>query len=236
MAILRGKRVIVGVIVLLVGTLIGGLLWYGLPSSDQLAMIPNLTEPVSITTDQDGVPRIRTALEIDAAAALGFLHARDRMFLLEVLRRSASGRLSELAGPQALPFDREMRILGLRHRAEADYGALPAEDQAVLDAYARGVNAWIAIRGRFSAPEFIVLGATEPWTGSDCLLWAKTMGLWLRYNWQQELARPSLSEKLPPERIAELWPAPGQEVLEQAASVDAATKVEAARCCNSTRR
>ncbi len=218
-----------GLIVLLVVALLGGLLWYSLPSSDQLAMISDLSEPVSITMDQDGVPRIQAASETDAAAALGFLHARDRMFLLEVLRRSATGRLSELVGPQALPFDREMRILGLRHRAEADYGALPATDQAVLDAYARGVNAWIATRGRFSAPEFILLGAPDPWTGADCLLWAKTMGLWLAYNWQQELARLSLSEKLPPERIAALWPAPEHAVLEQAASADAPTKAEAAR-------
>lgn len=218
-----------GVIVLLVVALIGGLLWYSLPSSDQLAMIPSLSEPVSIAMDQDGVPRIQAASEIDAAAALGFLHARDRMFLLEVMRRSASGRLSDLVGPQALPFDREMRILGLRHRAETDYGALPAADRAVLDAYGHGVNAWIAMRGRFSAPEFILLGAPEPWTGADCLLWAKTMGLWLAYNWQQELARLSLSEKLPPERIAELWPTREHAVLEQATGVNAATKVAAAR-------
>src|SRR5215831_15004202 len=101
-----------GVIVLLVGALIGGLLWYSLPSSDQLAMIPGLSESVSITMDKDGIPRIQAASETDAAAALGFVHAQDRMFLLEVMRRSASGRLSELVGPQALPFDREMRILG----------------------------------------------------------------------------------------------------------------------------
>src|SRR5215472_15530397 len=74
-----------GVIVLLVAALIGGLLWHSLPSSDQRAMIPYLSAPVSITTDQDGVPRIRTASETDAAAALGFLHARDRMFQLEVM-------------------------------------------------------------------------------------------------------------------------------------------------------
>src|SRR5262249_8657915 len=140
-----------------------------------------------ITMDQDGVPRIRAASEIDAATALGFVHARDRMFQLDLLRRSASGRLSELAAtPETLRLDREMRVLGLGVRAIADEAALPAAARAVLQAYARGVNAWISARGRFSAPEFIFLGAPEPWRPSDTLLWAKTMGLWLAGNWQQE--------------------------------------------------
>src|SRR5215813_7139604 len=115
-----------GAIVVLAVALLGGLLWYSQPSADQAAAIAGLSVPVSITVDQDGVPRIRAASEIDAAAALGFLHARDRMFQLELVRRAASGRLSELVGPQTLPFDREMRVLGLGVRAAADAAALPA--------------------------------------------------------------------------------------------------------------
>jgi len=218
-----------GAIILLAIALLGGLLWYSQPSSDQAAAIAGLSAPVSITVDQDGVPRIHAASEIDAAAALGFLHARDRMFQLELLRRSASGRLSELVGPETLRFDREMRVLGLRFRAMADEAALPPADRAVLEAYARGVNAWISARGRFSAPEFIFLGAPEPWRPSDTLLWAKTMGLWLAGNWQQELARLALSQTLPAERIAELWPRRRLVVAAQAASVDARLVARAAQ-------
>lgn len=219
-----------GLTIVLVATLIGGLLWFSLPSSDQTATIPGLSAPVSITMDQDGVPRIRAASEIDAAVALGFLHARDRMFELELLRRSASGRLSEWMGvPQTLRFDREMRVLGLRPRATADEVALPDADRDVFVAYARGVNAWISARGRFSAPEFILLGAPEPWRPSDTLLWAKTMGLWLAGNWQQELARLSLLETLPPERIAELWPKRSPVVTARAASVDSRLVARAAQ-------
>ena len=178
--------VALGVTILVAITLIGGLLWFSLPSSDQTATIPGLSAPVSITMNQDGVPSIRAESEVDAAAALGFLHARDRMFELELLRRSASGRLSEWMGiPETLRFDREMRVLGLRQRAIADEVALPDADRDVFEAYARGVNAWISARGRFSAPEFILLGAPEPWRPSDTLLWAKTMGLRLAGNWQQ---------------------------------------------------
>src|SRR5215468_4428496 len=211
-----------GAIMVLAVALLAGLLWRSVPPSDHDAAIPGLSAPVSITMDEDGVPRIRAASETDAAAALGFLHARDRMFELELLRRSASGRLSELvATPETLRFDREMRVLGLRFRAMADEAVLPAADRDVLEAYARGVNAWISARGRFSAPEFILLGAPEPWRPSDTLLWAKTMGLWLAGNWQQELARLALSQTLPAERIAELWPRRRLVVAAQAASVDA---------------
>ena len=78
--------------------------------------------------------------------------------------------------------------------------------RAVLEAYARGVNAWIAARGRFSAPEFLVLGAPEPWQPSDSLLWGETMGLWLSANWRTELSRLSLAGKTPQWMIDTLWP------------------------------
>lgn len=227
---IRWTAVALGVTALLAVALVGCLLWYSLPSSDQEATIPGLSAPVSITMDQDGVPRIRAASEIDAAVALGYVHARDRMFQLELLRRAASGRLSELAAaPETLRFDREMRVLGLRVRALADEAALPAADRDVFEAYARGVNAWISARGRFSAPEFILLGAPEPWRPSDTLLWAKTMGLWLAGNWQQELARLALSETLSAERIAELWPRRGREAPVQKASGDTRLSARAAQ-------
>jgi penicillin amidase len=216
------RWLIIGIVAaLLAVTVIAAvLLWFSLPSSDQEVTIPGLSAPVAITIDADGVPRIRAASESDAAAALGFMHARDRMFQMDMMRRSASGRLSELAGASALPFDREMRILGLRYRARADLAALPGIDRAVLESYARGVNAWIAARGRFSAPEFILLGTPEPWTALDSILWAKTMGLWLAGNWQRELARLSLSKTLPAERIAELWPARRYLVPQAPATID----------------
>ena len=78
---------------------------------------------------------------------------------MELMRRAASGRLSEIAGPATLPIDRMMRTLGLRQHAVADFATLPADTRAMLEAYARGVNAWIDLKGRFAAPEFLVLGA-----------------------------------------------------------------------------
>ena len=197
---------ILGIILLFVAALLGGVLWLTLPRSNQTARIQGLSAPVDISFDGDGIPRIRAANDLDAAAALGFVHARDRMFEMDLMRRNASGRLSELAGPVTLPLDRTMRVLGLRRAAEADYAALPANARAVLQAYANGVNAWIALRGRFAAPEFLLFGAPEPWTPVDTLLWAKTMGLWLSLNWRTELSRQALAGHVPQQLIDELWP------------------------------
>lgn len=204
--VLRRMSVGVGFVVLLVAAVVTGLLWLTLPPRSQQARIPGLTGPVDIGFDTDGIPRIRAANATDAAAALGFVHARDRLFQMDMMRRAASGRLSEIAGPTTLGYDRTMRTLGLRRQAVATFPTLPPETRAMLEAYARGVNAWIGERGRFSAAEFLFLGTPEPWEPVDSLLWGETMALWLSFNWRTELSRLSLSGRVPQKTIDELWP------------------------------
>lgn len=179
--------------------------WWTLPPAGN-ADIPGLSAPVNVTLDSHGVPRIQARTESDAAAALGWMHARDRLFQMELLRRGASGRLSEIAGASTLRIDRLTRTLGLERAAESSLAAVSAETRSLLEAYARGVNAWIAARGRFAAPEFLVLGAPAPWRPVDSLLWGKVMGLALGGNYRTELGRLRLSTLLPPERLRELWP------------------------------
>jgi penicillin G amidase len=206
----------IGFIVLLVAAVVTGVLWLTLPPRSQQSRIPGLTGPVDIGFDANGVPRIRAASAIDGAAALGFVHARDRLFQMEMMRRAASGRLSEIAGQATLNYDRTMRTLGLRRQALASYQALPQEARAMLEAYARGVNAWIAERGRFSAIEFLFLGKPEPWQPVDSLLWGETMGLMLSLNWRTELSRYALGARLPREKIDQLWPSVAGEGRPQA--------------------
>ncbi|MCQ4161341.1 penicillin acylase family protein [Roseomonas sp. GC11] len=208
--LLRG--LITGLVLLsLAGAGLGGLLWASLPPREGRLDLPGLAAEVRVVEDGHGIPRITAASELDAARALGWLHARDRLFQMELMRRNAAGRLAEIAGPAALRLDRTTRTLGLPRRAEADYAALPADTRAVLEAYAGGVNAWIAARGRLAAPEFLALGVPERWEPWHSLLWAKTMGLWLSNNWRTEIDRARLAALLPPERLAErlaeLWPA-----------------------------
>ena len=211
---LRRTALVLGALVLTTALAIAAALWWSLPAAHQTARIPGfstpgLLAPAQVAFDADGIPRIRAASATDAAAALGFVHARDRMFQMELMRRAASGRLSELAGAATLRIDRLTRTLGLRRRAEAELLTLDPDTTAMLDAYASGVNAWIALRGRFAAPEFILLGTPEQWQPLDSLLWGKTMALYLSGNYRGELARAALSATVPPERLRRLWPGQG---------------------------
>jgi penicillin amidase len=202
------RRLLAGlamIVVLLAGG-IAALVWITIPGPDGAAEIPGLENPVAIAFDSSQVPTIRARSINDAAAALGWLHARERMFQMDLTRRGASGRISALIGSAGLRADRYAVALDLPARAASDYQALPEGTRALLDAYARGVNAWISERGRLSSLEFAVLGAPEPWTPIDSLLWGKAMGLFLSGNFRTELARLRLASRLPAERIEELWP------------------------------
>ena len=217
------------VLLLLAAAGLAGLLWLTLPGGDLSAALPGLAAPASVEFDADGIPRIRAASAVDAAEVLGFVHARERLVQMDLMRRNASGELSELAGPATLPLDRMMRTLGLRVRAAADYPALPADTRAMLEAYTRGVNAWIAARGRFAAAEFLLLGAPRPWTPVDSLLWGRTMGVWLSGNWRTELARLSLAGRVPDAAIEALWPRGAGGAGQPQARLDPALADTAAR-------
>jgi penicillin amidase len=199
----------VTVAALLLATVLGtaAALWATLPGGDLHTEIPGLTKPVKVEIDADGIPRVRAETETDAAAAMGFLHARERMFQMELMRRAASGTLSEFAGPATLGNDRLMRTLGVRRAAEADLAGLAPDTRAVLDAYSAGVNAWISRRGRFAAAEFLLLGPPAPWSPADSLLWAKTMGLFLSGNFRVEAARAAMQRSHPGVDPRPLWPA-----------------------------
>lgn len=203
---LRRILAAIATLLLLAVAAVAGLIWMTLPGGDLSASIPGLSAPVAVEIDRDGIPRIRAQTETDAAAALGFLHARERLFQMDLMRRATSGELSELFGADALGYDRLMRTLGLRVRAVADLSALPADTRALLDAYARGVNAWIARTGRLAAPEFVVFGTPRPWTPVDTLLWGKYMSLYLSGNWHAESARLILDQHFSREQVDELWP------------------------------
>lgn len=183
------------------------LVWSTLPARDARLQLRGLSAPVAIGFDAAGVPRIQATSEADAAMALGWLHARDRMFQMDAMRLGAQGRLAEIAGRGALRLDRFTRALGLAERAADDIQSLSAETRTILEAYAAGVNAQIAARGRFIAPEFLLLGAPEPWRVEHSLLWGKVMGLWLSGNWRSELERARLAPGLGGERFEQLFPA-----------------------------
>ncbi len=191
------------------GAALAGLVWATVPGGNLAASIPGLSAPVRVTLDQDGVPRITAANRLDAAAALGFLHARERMFQMDLMRRATGGTLAAMVGPAALFNDELMRTLGVRRAAENELAHLPPATLAMLQAYSRGVNAWIALRGRLSGLEYLWFGKPRPWTPLDSVLWGKAMGLYLSGDFRAELARANLARRIGRAAAEELWPARG---------------------------
>ncbi len=193
-------------LLLLAAACVAGVVWLTLPPRRLALRVAGLSAPAHVTFDADGIPRVQAATEADAAATLGVLHARDRLEQMTLLRAIGSGRLAEVAGPGAVPLDRMMRILDLRRLADADADAAGPELRAILEAYARGVNAWTAARGRLASLEAPLLGPPAPWTPADTMLWGRVLALWLSTNERAELARVAVSAHMDLAHAFQLWP------------------------------
>ncbi len=168
--------------------------------------LAGISAPIELLRDRHGIPHIYAASLEDAHFALGFVHAQDRLWQMEMSRRLGSGRLAEILGPNALEADRFMRTLGLRRVAEANLAHYDAETRRLLDAYVAGVNAHLA-RRPVLPPEFWLLGVSpEPWSAVDSIVWTKVMAWDLGGNWRSELLRMYLSRTLATARIQEFLP------------------------------
>ncbi|MGE0258616.1 MAG: penicillin acylase family protein [Alphaproteobacteria bacterium] len=203
------RRIVVGFLILLL-VAVGGFYLYlrsSLPQVEGRITVQGLGAPVTIARDADGVPLIAARDDADAAFGLGFAHAQDRLFQMETMRRYGAGRLSEIFGARTIGIDRQMRVLGLYRLADASFAHLSAPMQRVLEAYAAGVNAFLAARRGALPPEFQLLRfAPEQWRPADSLVWGKLMDLELTGNYRGELLRARLARSLSPEQLAILYP------------------------------
>ena len=218
----RRLRWVLTVLLVLTAGLFAGGVWLASSASPATGRwtLPGLTAPVEVLRDRSGVPHIFAGSEEDAVAALGWVHAEDRLVQMETTRRLGAGRLAEVVGPAALPSDRWMRTLGLYRLAERQYPMLSERSRRLLDAYARGVNAWLTSHDGPLPPEFLLLGISpEPWTVADSLVWLKLMAMRLSADRRDELLRARLAHRLSPAQLAALWPedATGPTTIEQRA-------------------
>lgn len=203
-----GRGLLATVVLLLLATA-GLVLWLrtSLPQLDGERVLADLDAPVTVARDAHGIPHIRAETMADAHRALGFLHAQDRLFQMEATRRIGRGRLAEVAGSSVAGLDRRMRTFGLARLAEGDAETMPAETRALFQAYADGVNAFLATRSGALPPEFLAFpDAPAPWTVADSLLWLKLMGLRLTADWSAELERAAVAPGLSERQLRELYP------------------------------
>lgn len=155
-------------------------LWQGLPILDGEITLGGLKSPIEITRDQQGIVEISAQTRPNIAYGLGFVHAQDRFFQMDLQRRNAAGELSELFGEAALAHDKQVRIHQFRQRAQTTISQFSADQKALLSAYTQGVNAGLHHLG--SVPfEYTLLGQPpRPWQDEDSLLTVFSMILVLQ--------------------------------------------------------
>jgi len=201
-----------GVALALVGVLVLGSVRFGVARSRlpergfRIEQLEGCPAEVDIRLDGHGIPHIRTDNEEALWFAQGYVHARDRFFQMELARRVAAGRLSELMGARALTSDRKMRTWRLAASARRQAALLDGESKAVLDAYTAGVNAALDEFGRWISPEIWLVGLDpEPWTPENSLAVALLLQLDLSSSMGAEFERADQMTRLGRDRALELW-------------------------------
>jgi penicillin amidase len=199
-----GRVVVVLGGVLLLGAMAGGLYLRGemrrsLPLLDGTVVVEGLVADVTIERDALGVPTITAASREDAARALGFLHAQDRFFQMDLQRRQAGGELAALVGARAVPIDRASRLHRFRPISRTAAARTSPAYRAILEAYAAGVNAGLRALAA-PPPEYLVLRQTPaPWMVEDTILTILAMFNTLQGRQAQfEATIGTLAETMPP--------------------------------------
>ena len=178
------------------------------PTTQGELAVRGIRQPVYVLRDRFGIPHLRAASAPDVLFALGLVHAQDRLFQMELLRRAAGGRLAELFGTKLIDQDRLLRLLDLPAAARKAQQELPPRERQELDAYVAGVNAWREqAAGRWGVEFQMLAIEPQPWTAIDSLS-ISLMEAWvLSTNVREEGLALYLGARWPAERIALLSPA-----------------------------
>ncbi|MFE6826883.1 penicillin acylase family protein [Streptomyces sp. NPDC057690] len=216
----RKARLIVLVLVLaIIGGIAYGAYWSistvraSFPQTKGSITLEGLTGPVDVKRDGYGIPQIYADSDEDLFMAQGYVQAQDRFYEMDVRRHMTSGRLSEMFGKSQVDNDEFLRTLGWDRVAKEEYDStLSADTKKYLQAYAKGVNAYL--KGKDGADislEYAALGFTNDykpteWTPVDSVSWLKAMAWDLRGNMQDEIDRALMTSRLGPAQIAELYP------------------------------
>ncbi len=181
-----------------------------IPDYDAKDPIAHKDYQVEILRDLQAVPHIYGQTEKDALFALGYVHAQDRLWQMDSMRRTVQGRLSEIVGKQTLEIDKFFRALDMWNLADRAGRTLPEDARSSLQAYADGVNAYIADinenkRGS-GAPEFLIFGRSiAPWTPTDSLALQKLMAYELSGSAEDEILRAKMANILSAQQMRDIF-------------------------------
>ena len=174
-------------------------LQHSLPLTSGDATVTGLSAPVIVDRDALGVPKITAASRADAARALGFVHAQDRFFQMDLQRRQPAGELSALVGARALEADRTARVHRFRHISQQAIAQAAPEYRVILEAYAQGVNAGLAALAAAPIEYHVLRAVPEPWKPEDSILTVLAMFNTLQGRQAQfEMTFGALHDIMPP--------------------------------------
>lgn len=178
-----------------------------LPEYEGEIIVKGISNDVKIFRDSNAVPYIFADNDEDAAFALGFLHAQERLFQMDLLRRAGEGRLSEVIGGKTVPIDKMFKTIGLYKNVKENFPRMSGETKRILSAYSKGVNEFIAHSKGKLPLEFAILNY-EPydWTPEHSLLIAKLMAWELNISWWTDIAYTHIVQLLGEAKALEIIP------------------------------
>jgi penicillin G amidase len=206
-------RIAVAIVLLAVVAGVGA--WFYIERSlPQLAgetTASGLAAAVEVVRDEEGIPHVFAKSERDGWFAVGYLHAQDRLWQMEVQRRVAYGRIAEVFGERAFDVDRLMRTLGFGPLSGQIVARMDEDTRGALEAYSAGVNAYLATNPVLPVEFQVFRVKPDRWKPADTVAWMQVMAWDLSGNWRTELGRLRFSAKLGRENAAEILPgAPGE--------------------------
>ncbi len=209
----RWKKILIGIltslalVILVIFTLSYFMLKRSLPHYEGERNVKGLHANVEIYRDAYAVPMIKAGNDEDAAFALGYVHAQERLFQMDVARRAGEGRLSEVFGAKTIPIDQMFRTAGIYKNVKENFDKLNPISKKILEAYSKGVNAFLKeAKGNYPV-EFDVLGYDPyPWKPEHSLIIAKLMGWELNISWWTDITFSQLVQKFGVEKAKELLP------------------------------
>ncbi len=209
----RRLKILIGIsgVVIVVSVALFAFVRYQLTKSFPLTTgsvsLKDVQQQVDVYRDDYGVPHVSARNERDALFAMGFVHAQDRLWQMDFQRRAGAGRLSEIVGIGALPFDRMFRIVGLQRIAVEIERNLSEQTRNDLQAYSEGVNAWCALSEGTLPIEFDLLRYDpEPWTPVDCILIGRLLAWELNLSWWTDITYGTLVARLGRDTVAQILP------------------------------
>ncbi len=193
------------VIVAVLGITLAAYIYFlnSLPNYSGSKTLAGLTDKLTITRDQHALPHIIAQNSNDAYFAVGYSHAQDRLWQMQLHRHIAMGKMSELVGKNGIKTDKFLRNLGMFQAAKTAYPLLSDTVKSQLESYAAGVNAFLA-EDHVLPIEFgiLQLPKPKPWRPVESVAWMKVMAWDLNSTWRKELSRFTMSADFTPEQIA----------------------------------